>query len=155
MTKRTASAREYATTIVRLFSVWAESAIWFSGPIAYDDTRLDANLVADLRAWDDSYYASLTPDYDWANPDDATSYYKRGARLARRLAEQIGDDFQVEYDLADSHHRVRAPGPALNAEAAAAFDEMADRARADHAEILEAVQRARSNGDTLYWSANP
>lgn len=155
VTKGTESAIEHATTVVRLFSGWADSPIWFSGPIAYADTRLDADLVADLRAWDDGYYASLNSDYEWANPDDAAAYYKTGAQLARRLAGQIGDEFQVQHNLPDKKSRVRARGPALNPDAAAAFRELAQRARADHAQIREAVQRARSNGDVLYWSANP
>jgi hypothetical protein len=155
MAKRMRSAEEYATSAVRLFSGWADSPIWFRGPIAYEDTQLHDSLVADLRAWDSSYYAALTSDYDWADPDDATRYYRAGARLARRLAEQIGDDFQVEHDLGDTHHRVRAPGPALNPKAAAAFHEMADRASADHAHMRQAVERARASGDVLYWSANP
>lgn len=62
MAKSVGSAEEYATSVVRLFSGWADSPIWFSGPIAHEDTRLDDDLMADLRAWDSSYYAALTSD---------------------------------------------------------------------------------------------
>lgn len=155
MAKRIESPTEYATSVVRLFAGWADSAIWFSGPIGYEDTHLDDDLVAGLRAWDASYYASLTSDDEWADPDDATRYYRAGARLARRLAGQIGDDFQVEHDLGGTHRRVRARGPALNPTAAHAFHEMAQRAEADQAQIRAAVERARRSGDVLRWSTEP
>ena len=112
---------EYATSVVRLFSGWAASAVWFSGPVDYQDTRVDGELVADLRSWDESYYAALTPTYDWRSLDLATRYYRTGAQLARRLAEQIGDDFQVQHDLGHTHLRVRAAGAARNQDASAAF----------------------------------
>lgn len=154
MTRGVGSVSEYASSVVRLFSGWADSVVWFSGPVAYEDTRLDHALVADLRTWDDAYYAGLTSDYDWRDPALAAQYYRAGARLARRVAEQIGDDFEVQHDLGDAHRRVRAAGPARNREAAAAFHEMAEHATTEWAQIRKVVERAESDGDTLYWSAD-
>src|SRR5689334_1382975 len=121
--------------VVRLFSGWAESPVWFDGPVAYEDTRLDAELVADLRAWDDGYYAALTPTYAWSSPDLEARYHREGARLARRLADQLGDEFEVEHDLGDARRRVRATGPARNQEAAAAFRAMGARSTAERSAL--------------------
>lgn len=155
MTRGLRSASEYATSVVRLFSDYADSVIWFSGPVAYQDTRLEHDLVSDLRSWDATYYAGLTSGYEWRSPDLAGRYYRAGARLARRIAEQIGDDFQVQYDQGDTHRRVRAAGPVRNEEAASAFHDMAERARAEWAQMSEVLERARREGDNLYWSADP
>lgn len=149
------SASEYATSVVRLFSDYADSVIWFSGPVAYEDTCLEHDLVVELRCWDDTYYAGLTSDYEWRSPDVASLYYRAGARLARRIAEQIGDDFQVQYDQGHTHRRVRAAGQARNEGAASAFHTMAEHARTERARLREVVDRARSSGETLYWSADP
>lgn len=154
MSERLRPVSEYATTVVRLFPDYAESVIWFSGPVAYEQTRLDADLVADLRAWDASYYAGLT-DHEWSSPELAARHLRAGARLARRVADQIGDAFEVEHDLGSTHRRVRAAGPACNPAAAAAFHEMAERARAEWAALREVVEHARRSGETLAWSAEP
>ena len=42
---------EYATTVVRLFPDYAGSVIWFPGPVSYDETQLDSQLIADLQTW--------------------------------------------------------------------------------------------------------
>lgn len=141
--------------MVRVFSGWADSAVWFSGPVAYADTRLERELVADLRSWDDGFYAALTSTYDWRSPDLAARYYRTGARLARRIAEQIGDDFQVQYDLGDAQRRVRGAGPARNQDAAAAFQEMAAQAKAEGVQMRQMVERAKNDGHALRWSADP
>ena len=99
-------ASEYATSVVRLFPDYAGTVIWFIGPIAYGETRLDAGLVADLQAWEASYYAGLTSDYSWRSPDVEAHFNKLGAGLARRLADQIGDQFQVQYAFDEAHRRV-------------------------------------------------
>lgn len=155
MTRGPGSTSEYATSVIRLFSGYAGSVIWFSGPVAYEDTRLEHDLVVDLRSWDAAYYAGLTSDDEWQSPDVAGRYYRAGARLARRAAGQIGDDFQVQYDQGDTHRRVRAAGPARNQQAASASHAMAEHARAEWARMREVVERADTNGDTLCWSAGP
>ena len=83
-------ASEYATSVVRLFPDYAGTVIWFIGPIAYGETRLDAGLVADLQAWEASYYAGLTSDYSWRSPDVEAHFNKLGAGLARRLPTRSG-----------------------------------------------------------------
>ena len=155
MTRGTGSASEYATSVVRLFSDYADSVIWLSGPVPYESTRLEPDLVADLRSWDATYYAGLTADHEWRSPAVADRYHAVGARLARRVSEQIGDDFQVQHDQGNRHRRVRAAGPPRNAEAAAAFHAMAEHARAEWTQVRTLVKRARKDGDTLCWTADP
>lgn len=145
---------EYATSVVRLFPDHAGSVIWFRSPVPYEETRLDPRLIADLRAWDASYYAGLTSSDEWRTPEVGTRFHAAGARLARRLADQIGDDFQVEHDLGESHRRVRAAGPARNPAAAAAFQRLADAAREEWARLRQVVDQAAKDGNTLAWRAD-
>lgn len=130
-----------------------ESVIWFSRPIPYEETQLDARLIDAFKAWDDSYYAGLTPDISWRTPGLGAQFYAEGGRLARRLADQIGDDFQVQHDLGESHRRVRGAGLARNPDAAAAFHQLAAAARAEWADLRRVVNRAVKDGHTLEWRA--
>jgi hypothetical protein len=129
MTKGTGAVSEYATTVIRLFPDYAESVIWFSSPVPYEETQLDDRLIADLRTWEASYYAGLSSDLSWRAPGLEARFRADGLELARRLADQIGDDFQVEYDLGWSRRRVRGTGPARNPAAALAFHRLAGNAR--------------------------
>jgi esterase/lipase superfamily enzyme len=79
---------EYATTVVRLFPDYADSAVWFRSPVPYQKTRLDARLIAELQAWDASYCAGLTCDHEWRTPELAAQFYPEGARVARLVADQ-------------------------------------------------------------------
>jgi hypothetical protein len=153
MVKGIGAVSEYATTVVRLFPDYAGSVIWFSTPVPYEETGLDPQLTDDLQAWDASYYAGLDSGYDWRTPKLEARFLAEGARLARRLADQIGDDFQVEHDLGESRRRVRGAGPARNPEPAAAFHRLADAAREEWAQLRQAVDRAAKDGHTLEWRA--
>lgn len=145
---------EYATTVVRLFPDHAESVIWFSGPVPYERTELDPRLIADLRSWDAAYDAGLNADHDWRTSGLERQFHADGTRLARRLADQIGDDFEVEHDLGESRRRVRGSGPPRNHAAAAAFHAMADAARKDWADLRRSVERAGRDGRTLEWRSD-
>jgi hypothetical protein len=125
--------------------------IWFSEPVPYEQTRLDADLVNALRAWDASYQAGLTRDTGWRSPELRTAFVVEGARLARRLADQIGDEFQVEHDVLDGRRRVRGPGPARNPEAAAAFRRRAAEAVATWEDLRRSAQRAAEDEASLEW----
>ena len=154
MVRGMGAVSEYATTVVRLFAGHAESVIWFSSPVPYEETQLDIQLIADLQAWEASYYAGLTSDYSWRIPGLGAGFLADGARLARWFADQIGDDFQVEYDVGQSSRRVRGAGPARNPAAAAAFHRLATAARGGWAELRQVVEQAAEDGDTLEWRAD-
>ena len=154
MVKGMGAVSEYATTVVRLFPDYADSVIWFRGPVSYEATHLDARLIADLQTWDATYYAGLSSDYSWRTPQLMTQFHAEGARLARRLADQLGDGFLVEYDLGESHRRVRGAGPARNPDAAAAFSRLADAAGEEWAELKQMADQAAKDGHTLEWRAD-
>lgn len=145
---------EYATTVVRLFPGHAESVLWFSSPVPYEETQLDVQLLADLQAWEASYEAGLTSDRSWRSRELETRFHAEGARLARRIADQIGDDFEVEYDLRESHRRVRGAGPARNPDAAAVLHRLAATAREEWVQLRQVVEQAAKNGSTLEWRAD-
>jgi len=102
---------------------------------------------------DASYYAGLTSNYEWRTPELETRFQGAGARLARRLADQIGDDFQVEYDLGESHRRIRGAGPARNPDAAAAFHRLAGGAWEEWTQLRQIVDQAAKDESTLEWRA--
>lgn len=49
---------------VRMFPDYADTVLWFEGPVDYDLTGLTPDLLHDLTAWEQSYYDSLTSDFD-------------------------------------------------------------------------------------------
>lgn len=155
MAHRPPAPHTYATSVVRLFPGWADSVVWFPSPVAYADTHLDASLVADLVEWERSFYAGLGPDLSWPSPQLEADFLAVGARLARRLADQIGDEFQVQHDTAAGHRLVRAAGPARNREAEAAFRGFADEALGRWTELRDIVERAERDGHVLEWRAYP
>jgi hypothetical protein len=140
--------------VVRLFPDYAGTVIWFPDPVPYEETQLDATLIADLRAWDASYYAGLNSNYEWRTPELGTRFHREGVRLARRLADQIGDDFQVEHHHGKSRRRIRAAGPARNPDAAAAFHCLADAAREEWTRLRRIVDQAAKDGHTVEWRAD-
>ena len=143
-----------ATNVVHLFPDYAESVIWLRTPIPYEMTRLDAWLVEALKSWDQSYYAGLTPDLSWRSPGLQAEFLAEGARLARRLADQIGDEFQVQHQLPDGlHRRVRGSGPARNPDAAAAFRRLAEPWSDEEEGPSFTVDQADESGHILEWRA--
>jgi hypothetical protein len=145
---------EYATTVVRLFPDYANSVLWFPYPLAYEETRLDAQLIEDCKAWEASYYVGVLPTYSWQDATLKAEFVAEGGRLACRLAAEIGDEFQVEHDRAGGRpRRVRSRGPARNPDAAAALRELARAATAEWDEARRVVNQARRAGQTLEWRA--
>lgn len=134
--------------MVRLSPGHPDGVICFSEPVVYEKTQLDPDLIADLQAWDASYSAGLTPDHSWRSTDAEVDFYAAGASFAQRVADQIGDAFQVEYDVGETQRRVRGAHPARNPEAAATFARMANDARAEWANLREAAAQAWRDRDT-------
>lgn len=125
---------EYETSVVRLFVGHANSVIWFSDPVSYEESHLTAGLIGALREWEQSYYAGLDDDFEWRSAELPGRINAEGGKLAQRLAQEVGDDFHVEF------HEVGATAPwplfhsddvASNPQAAAAFRARADAARTE------------------------
>ena len=106
------------TDVVRMFPDYAGTVLWYGGgPVDYEDAHLPAGLVADLEAWEASYYDGLDDEMEWRSRDLARAYAAQGAELARRVAEALGSAFVIHGDGG----KARSDGPPTSPEAAAAF----------------------------------
>jgi hypothetical protein len=139
-------AWETWTTVVRLFPDHASSPMWFPDPVDYADARLSADLERDLRAWEDSYYASLGPDHDWISAGARRAFEEAGDPLAQRLADELGSGFVVECH----QRRYSNAGSTLNVAAAQAFSAIAAESRAR----WESLERLRGEGGSFGWFAS-
>jgi hypothetical protein len=128
---------KYATRIVRMFPDYAESVIWFSDPVAYEESRLTADLVAELRSWDARYYTGLTEDFKWRSQETLHTFNRDGLALAHRVAAEIGSSFEVQYRSFEDGAvaMLRSDYPATNADAEAAFQKRAQESREEWAAI--------------------
>jgi hypothetical protein len=132
-----------APILVRLFPDYADTVIWCPQPVAYADSRLDADLVAQLRAWEASYYAGLDEQYAWRSGAQDTEFVAEGRRLAGELAGALGDEFVVEVE----GFRVRSRHPARSQTAAAALRGIAAALRAEQ----EREPGRVADGAALEW----
>ncbi|MGO4493022.1 hypothetical protein AB4Y86_13180 [Arthrobacter sp. 2YAF22_2] len=140
---------------VRMFPDYADTVLWFDDPVDYDLAGLTQGLVRDLRVWEQSYYESLTPDLDWKSAELARRFTVEGNRLARRVADELGDGYEIEFTSYEKNvpaRRFRGTGPALNARAAAAFDGLAAARGAEQDEISRA-RTAEQRGENTGWFA--
>ncbi|MGO1181583.1 MAG: hypothetical protein ACTHZ5_01680 [Micrococcaceae bacterium] len=122
------------TTLVRLFPDYANTVLWFVGPVPYNESGLTTDLVRELEEWEQSYYASLTPEYEWATAGAAHAFYEEGTRLAQKVADELGPDFEIELRSSvptTPPRRFRGVCPATNPAAATAFDALAARYAAE------------------------
>lgn len=140
---------------VRLFPDYADTVLWFGGPIGYELTGLTPGLISDLRDWEQSYYDSLTPDLDWISADLARQFSRAGNRLGQRVADELGDGYSLEFTTYEENvptRRFRAVGPAANAPAVAAFEALASARRTEEDENCS-IQEPTSNAEDSAWFA--
>ncbi|MGG5170554.1 hypothetical protein ACQR35_00030 [Pseudarthrobacter sp. J1738] len=143
---------------VRMFPDYADTVLWFDDPVDYDLAGLTQGLVRDLRVWEQSYYESLTPDLDWKSAELARRFTLEGNRLARRVADELGDGYEIEFNSYEKNvptRRFRGTGPALNARAAAAFDALAAALQAKQDEISRARTAAQRGENTGWFAYSP
>jgi hypothetical protein len=134
--------------VVGMFPDYAGSVLWYGGgPVDYEDAHLPAGLVADLQAWEASYYDGLDDEMEWRSRGLEKAYAARGAELARRVAEALGSAFVIRGDGG----KARSDGPPTSPEAAAAFSALADDEEAEYTERARMV----AEGAALSWSAYP
>jgi hypothetical protein len=147
----------YATRIVRVFPDYANSVIWFSDPVGYDETRLSEGLVARLMAWEASYYSGLTENLEWRSPDLLHLLSSEGLELARAVAHEIGPEFEVEYRSFEDVRAtalLRSEGSASNPSARDAFAARAASARKEWAATRERdANTAPGSGGGWYGGA--
>lgn len=122
--------------VVRLFPDNADTVIWFSGPVSYEEAHLSEVLSAAMKAWEHFFNAHEVSSHYVVDAASMPYYRDEGIRLARGLANEIGSQFVVEFDPDERNpapRRFRAAGPATNSAAARVFSELAaDNARDLH-----------------------
>ncbi|WP_374946645.1 hypothetical protein [Agreia sp.] len=141
----------YATRIVRVFPDDAGSVIWFSEPIPYYETCLSEGLVSRLIAWEASYYAGLTENYEWRSPAHLHQFRVEGLELAHEVAREIGPEFEVGYrSYGNVKALLQSVEEAVNPSARDAFASRAELAvkdwtanRARLAKIADSLDRRR------------
>lgn len=152
----------YEQEIVRLFYDYTSSVVWFPDPVPYEEARLSESLVASLREWQRLYDEGLDRDFNWRSPDIPERIQRELPELARRLGDELGSEFAVEYAVpGDPPTAWRRPPKAeyrsseapTNPGAAAAFAARADASRAERERIAE--RAARSSGDGRWFARNP
>lgn len=151
----------YEQEIVRLFYDYASSVVWFPDPVPYENARLSESLVASLREWQRLYDEGLDRDFNWRSPDIPARIERALPELARRLGDELGSEFAVEYAVPDDpptggvrpRAEYRSTEAPANPDAAAAFAARADASRAERERIAE--RAAGSSGEAKWYARNP
>lgn len=152
------SSRATVPSTVRMFPDYAGTVLWFNDPIDYDTAKLSEDLTRDLSLWEQSYYDGLNGDYEWKSLGLARRFAAQGERLAQRVADELGDGFEIELAtfVEDAPIRkFRGRGPALNRSAAAAFDVLALELKEFEAEVARAQEAARRGENTGWYAYAP
>ncbi|MFD6055537.1 DUF2188 domain-containing protein [Agromyces sp. NPDC060279] len=127
----------YDVDLVRIMYDYTDSVVWFPDPVDYDASGLSAELVAELRAWSALYEEGLDEDFEWRSPEYPARIARASPRLARRLGDELGDAFEIEYE--EQHGSPTGPRtdfyrsarPPSNPAAAAYFAGRAEAAAAE------------------------
>lgn len=130
--------------LVRLFFGWGNSVVWFSGDLPYEEVPLAPDLIAELKAWELSFPNAdevMRPPTPESRQRD-TERSRVGERLARRVADAIGDDFVVEYN----DRLFRARGLPHDRDAAQGFERLAAANRQERSEWDATVGKLRGGG---------
>jgi hypothetical protein len=140
--------------MVRMFPDYADTVLWFGGLVSYDESGLTEGLVRELEDWEQSYYDSLTPYEDWKSAELARQFTADGNRLAERVAEELGDGYEVQfnsYEPGVPPRRFRGARPGLNPRATAAFAELAAALTAEQERLANVA--SAPDGENNEWFA--
>jgi hypothetical protein len=109
--------------------------LYWGSPVPYQNSGLEDDLIAELQAWDTSYYDRAEAEADGRSPASMDAHRAEGARLAQRVADALGSAFSVEFDqrLVQSRHRPTSP------DAAAAFKAHGARQEAELLALMQQV----------------
>lgn len=141
--------------VVRMFPDYADTVLWFGGPVAYTSSGLNPELVRDLQDWEQSYYDALTPDLEWKSAELFRQFTQDGSGLARRVAEELGNAYEVElrsHEQGVPPSRFRGTGAITNPSAVAAFDELTVVLRTERNK--SASSAAGRSGEVSEWFAS-
>ena len=71
------------------------------GHIDVDDLPLSQELKAEITAWDSEYQAAFNshypPDSGFGSPEMAVRHIAEGQQLARKMQEELGEGYKVDY----------------------------------------------------------
>ncbi|MCO6181126.1 hypothetical protein [Ciceribacter sp. RN22] len=72
-----------------------------SGPVDISNLPISASLREAIAGWDQQYQNTFNrpypPDSGFSSPDLKVAHVKQGTELARRLQEELGEGYSVEY----------------------------------------------------------
>ena len=123
---RQAETRE--TDVVRLAPEEDGDVIWFTGPVSLEDSNLSEDLIREVEEWERFFHSHLKHGQYVVVAESMPHFKEEGIRLARRLANEIGSTFVVEF-VPDERHpsprRFRSAGRPTNAAAARVFSALA------------------------------
>ncbi|MGJ3191334.1 hypothetical protein FQP90_13445 [Paenarthrobacter nitroguajacolicus] len=143
--------------IVRIFPDYADTVLWLDRPVDYELAGLTPSLEQELKDWEQFYYDSLTRDFAWKAPDLPSFYAAEGNRLAQRLADELGDGYEVQFTpyeenaVARRFRGTKSP----NSRAVAAFDALVAAARAEQDRISRALAAHPPEEGTGWFAASP
>ncbi|MCF2574388.1 hypothetical protein [Brevibacterium sp. UCMA 11754] len=146
--------QENATpTTVRMFPDYADTVLWLVYPVDYADTDLSPGLIRELEAWERTYYEALDADFNWKSPKDARAFTKTGIDLAGQVANELGEEFVVEfasYETAAPTYTVHSRRQADNEGASTAFSTIAAELEAEQERVTQLMAEA---GPSAEWTA--
>ncbi|TSI17669.1 hypothetical protein [Brevibacterium aurantiacum] len=142
-----------APTTVRMFPDYADTVLWLVYPVDYEDTALSPGLIRELETWERSYYETLDADFNWKSPEDAQAFTKTGIDLAGLVANELGEEFIVEfasYEIAAPTYTAHSRRRADNVGAATAFSAIAEELEAEQERVTQLAAEAGPNAE---WAA--
>lgn len=146
--------QENATpTTVRMFPDYADTVLWLVFPVDYEDSGLSPELISQLDGWEQSYYEALDADFNWKSAEDARAFTQTGIDLAGQLANELGEEFVVEfasYETAAPTYTVHSRRRADNKGASTAFSTIAAQLEAEQERVTQLVAEAGPNAE---WTA--
>ncbi|UVI37752.1 hypothetical protein [Brevibacterium spongiae] len=132
---------------IRMFPDYADTVLWFDGPVDYCDTGLTAALVSDLERWEKSFYESRTDDFEFVSRAAGVAHEEEGLRLAERVSAEVGPRFVITCDSIEDRYgqvTLRATSPSENPTAEAAFRRLRQERMAEDMRMAEIL--AESDG---------
>jgi hypothetical protein len=140
--------------VVRMFPDYADTVLWFAGPVDYTECGLSERLIQDLTRWELAYCDALV-DQEWRTPELAAQFTKDGVRLAQQVARELGESFEVEfrsYENGAGVRRFRGKGPG-SPTATAAFGQRAAEMRDGRAQLARMKAEDEASGASGGWFA--
>lgn len=138
---------------IRMFPDYACSVLWIRDPINYLKSGLSTGLVAELQAWEQSYYDSLNDEIDWVSDAAARAFTEEGVRLARLVSAEVGPQFVVRFSSYETGAETvysRAEQATENSNAESAFTSLFDEVDEDDRRIAEPVRSSPDGGWLAY-----